>query len=351
MKKGEPGFRRLLSRIAFPQRGSIKTISSRLFIFFLVIASLGCQPRGDALKPAASTTDPRVTQQAQRVYLVHQQITLVNDGPGQPEKQNIWVALIHDFPPYQSVLSMQVSPKEYTRVVDEFGNQYAEFDFSRQPAGATQTVQIDYRVAVNELATDLSACQGSLIAEFTQPEIHIESANPQIVDLASSLSKGKATACQQVRAFYDYVGNTLVYTPNGANWGAQAALGPMGSDCTEYAALLAALSRAKGIPARYFEGLLYLNNRTDALAKIEHAWADVYLPGAGWTAMDPTLGRKPVNRDTYFAHYTADHIIVTLGASPSVLRGSSYWTHLYWPGDSAKIRVAGDWKIEPVPAN
>jgi transglutaminase-like putative cysteine protease len=325
--------------------------TARWFIFILVISTLGCQPRVDALKPAKITPGPRVTQLGQHVYQVHQQLALVNDGPGQPEKQNIWVALIRDFPPYQNVLSMEVSPQDYQPVVDEYGNQYAEFDFSGQPAGTTQTVTIDYRVAVNELAYDLSTCQGDLIDDFTKPEIHIESANPQIVALAGTLSKGKSTLCQQVRSFYDYIGNTLVYTPNGANWGAQAALGPMGADCTEYTSLLAALSRAQGIPARYFEGLLYLDPGTNAVAKIEHAWPDVYLPGAGWTAMDPTLGRIPVNRDTYFAHYTPDHIIVTLGASPSVLRGSSYWTHLYWPGNSARIRVEGDWKIEPVQAN
>jgi transglutaminase-like putative cysteine protease len=109
-----------------------------------------------------------------------------------------------------------------------------------------------------------------------------------------------------------------------------------------------ALSRAQGIPARYFEGLLYLDKETDALARSEHAWPDVFLPGIGWVAMDPTLGRILVNRETYFAHYTPDHIIVTMGANPSVLRGSSYWTHLYWPGDSTKIRVYGEWKIELV---
>ena len=72
------------------------------------------------------------------------------------------------------------------------------------------------------------------------------------------------------------------------------------------------------------------------------------MPGTGWVALDPTLGRALVNRDTYFAHYTPNHIIVTMGASPSVLRGSSYWTHLYWPGDSTKITASGDWKVEPV---
>ena len=282
----------------------------------------------------------------QRQYVVHQQVALVNAGPGQPDKQNIWIALIRDFPPYQAVRSMEISPKDYTLVIDEYGNHYAEFDFSKQAAGTTQTVTIDYRVSVNEIAYNLSVCQGTLPGEFTQPELHIESANPQIVALASQLSQGKDTVCQQVRAFYDYVGDNLVYTDNGQNWGAQATFGPMGSDCTEYASLLAALSRARGIPARYFEGLLYLDPAKNASVKFEHAWPDVYLPAVGWVALDPTLGRIPVNRDTYFAHYTPDHIIVTMGASPSVLRGSSYWTHLYWPGNSTKIQVSGTWKIE-----
>ena len=193
---------------------------------------------------------------------------------------------------------------------------------------------------------DLSVCQGELPDDFTQPELHIESANPQITALAKELSRGKGTVCQQVRAFYEYTAVKLVYTFNGKNWGAQAALGSMGADCTEYASLLAAFSRAQGIPARYFEGLLYLDKKTAALAAVEHAWADTYLPNAGWVASDPTLGRTLLNRDTYFAHYTPDHIIVTMGANPSVLRGSSYWTHLYWPGNSTSIRAAGDWKIE-----
>jgi transglutaminase-like putative cysteine protease len=277
---------------------------------------------------------------------VHQQVSLINDGSGTPEKQNIWIALIRDFSPYQNVLSMEISPKDYQLVIDEYGNHYAEFDFSGQSAGTTQWVQIDYKIVVNELTYDISTCQGEMLDDFTEPELHIESANPQIVNLAHKLLQAKTTVCQQVRSFYDYIGDTLIYTPNGENWGAQATLGLMGSDCTEYSSLLIALSRSQGIPARYFEGLLYLDTFTDTLAKVEHAWPDVYLPGVGWTALDPTLGRKPANRDTYFAHFTPDHIIVTLGVSPSVLRGSSYWTHLYWPGNSTHIHVEGNWKIE-----
>ena len=284
----------------------------------------------------------------QREYLVQQQFTLVNEGAGQPEKQNLWVALIRDFPPYQQVQSMEVSPKAYKILIDEYGNHYAQFDFSGQPAGTTQTVTINYHVTVNELAYDLSVCQGVLPDVFNQPELHIESANPQIVALATKLSQGKDTVCQRVRAFYDYIGDTLVYTYNGANWGAQAALGPMGADCTEYSDLLVALSRAQGIPARYFEGILYLDQGTNALAKTEHAWPDVYMPSVGWVALDPTLGRTLTNRDRYFAHYTPDHIMITEGANPSVLRGGDYWTHLYWPGNSTSIKVTDGWKIDLV---
>lgn len=330
------------------QRVSIRPFFTRLFWVAALAFLLGCQPRPAALNLPKATPGPHETILGTHTYLVHQQLALVNDGPGPPVKQNIWVALIRDFPPYQEVKSMSIAPDHYTLVVDEYGNQYAEFDFSKQPAGSTQTINIDYQVVVNEITYDLSLCQGALLDSYTQPELHIESANPQIVSLAKDLSRGKGTLCQQVRAFYDYVGDTLVYTYNGANWGAQAALGPMGSDCTEYTSLLAALSRAQGVPARYFEGLLYLDKQTDALASTEHAWPDTYLPGIGWVASDPTLGRTLANRDTYFAHYTPDHIIVTLGASPSVLRGSSYWTHLYWPGNSTSIRVSGTWKIEPV---
>ena len=153
-------------------------------MLILLITSLGCQPRAGALIPAAATPGDPVTVLGHREYVVHQQLALVNAGPGQPEKQNIWVALIRSLPPYQDVTSMDISPKKYTLVVDEYGNQYAEFDFSGQPAGITQTVSIDYHVVVNELAYDLSVCQGDLPDEFTQPELHIESANPQIVALA-----------------------------------------------------------------------------------------------------------------------------------------------------------------------
>lgn len=313
----------------------------------LLIMLVACTPARDTQSLPDKYSSAKVV--STRQYSVHQQLSLVNQGEGKPDKQNLWVALIRDIPPYQKVLSQKISPNSYTLVTDEYANQYVEFDFSNHPAGTIITVDIEYRVAVNELAYDLSNCEGELPNEFTQPELHIESANPQIQSLSKDLSKRKKTTCEQVRAFYDYAGDTLIYTYNQNDWGAQATLGKMGADCTEYADLTIALSRAAGIPARYYEGLLYLEQQTADLAKTEHAWVDVYLPGSGWVAMDPTLGRALANRNTYFAHYTPNHIIVTTGRNPSTLRGASYWTHLYWPGDSTVIHVRDTgWSITPV---
>jgi transglutaminase-like putative cysteine protease len=267
------------------------------------------------------------------------------------------MALIRSEAPYQQVLQMEITPEDYRPITDEYGNQYAEFDLSDMPPGSTISIHIRYRIAVNELDYDLSHCEGAVPAEaegeslddYLRPELHIESSNTQIMDLAGGLSEGKSTACEKTRAFYDYVGDNLVYTHNQADWGAQATLGEMGADCTEYASLMIALCRASGIPARYVEGLAVPGKETVDRARTEHAWLEVYLPGSGWVPMDPTMGRFPISREDYFARILPNHIIVTRGRNPSTLRGASYWTHMYWPGNSTEIRVEGFvWNITPL---
>ena len=319
------------------------------WLIILSIVCVACTPIGQSIP--GNTISSSVAVGETRQYSIQQKLFLVNEGDNLPAKQNLWVALIHDFSPYQEVLSRKISPKNYTLLVDEYGNQYAEFDFSDHLPGTEISVEIEYQVAVNEVTYDLSTCKGELPDEFIQPELHIESANPQIISLAKDLSKGKRTVCEQVRAFYDYAGDELIYTFNRNAWGAQATFGLMGADCTEYVSLVIALSRAEKIPARYYEGLLYLDEveQETQIAQTEHAWLDVYLPGNGWVAMDPTLGRSEAHRDSYFAHYTPNHIIVTTGRNPSTLRGASYWSHLYWPGEITTIRVThSEWIITPI---
>ncbi|WP_439583087.1 transglutaminase family protein [Dyadobacter bucti] len=66
----------------------------------------------------------------------------------------------------------------------------------------------------------------------------------------------------------------------------------MGS-CREFTRLYMAACRSVGIAARFVSGYLYGNPMQ---AHELHAWAEVYLPGAGWRGFDPTEGKVVENR-------------------------------------------------------
>ncbi|MCJ7775196.1 MAG: transglutaminase-like domain-containing protein [Desulfobulbaceae bacterium] len=326
-----------------------------LFFTFMIIAGAwsGCSAldeNSDVLTPGAIVSGSLDTiSDHARTYDVVETITFSNEGDNQPEKFNLWVALMSTIPPYQEVHSLTISPSQFILVSDEYGNQYAEFDlFDIQP-GKTSTITIRYTITINSLEINLSSCNGELIQEFIQPELHIEANNPQILSLAENLSNPAETVCEQVHSFYNYIGDNLIYTFNDHDWGAQATFGEMGADCTEYTSLMIALSRSQKIPARYLEGILYLENDRDNDGLQEHAWLEVYLPGIGWAPMDPTFGRSPLTRSEYFGKVPADRFIVTRGRNPSTLRGGSYYTYIYWPGNATSIKLIDQgWQITPV---
>lgn len=63
--------------------------------------------------------------------------------------------------------------------------------------------------------------------------------------------------------------------------------------CRDFALLLIEAARALGFGARFVTGYLYdpaLDGDAPAVvgAGATHAWADIYLPGAGWVEFDPT---------------------------------------------------------------
>ena len=60
--------------------------------------------------------------------------------------------------------------------------------------------------------------------------------------------------------------------------------------CQDYAHVLIALARSRGIPARYASGYIF-NGATTLGAEASHAWAEVYLPPYGWVGLDPTNDR------------------------------------------------------------
>jgi transglutaminase-like putative cysteine protease len=63
--------------------------------------------------------------------------------------------------------------------------------------------------------------------------------------------------------------------------------------CRDFALFMMEAARSLGLAARFVSGYLYDETLIDAASAMvgggaTHAWAQVYLPGAGWTEFDPT---------------------------------------------------------------
>lgn len=63
--------------------------------------------------------------------------------------------------------------------------------------------------------------------------------------------------------------------------------------CRDFALLLMEAARHLGLAARFVSGYLCHHeddSAPDAASHATHAWAEIYLPGAGWKGFDPTSG-------------------------------------------------------------
>jgi transglutaminase-like putative cysteine protease len=80
--------------------------------------------------------------------------------------------------------------------------------------------------------------------------------------------------------------------------------------CQDFAHLVIALARGRGLPARYVSGYLAPRDGTAGPNGVEqvvggrasHAWAEVLAPGAGWIGIDPTLGALASGRHIRVAY-------------------------------------------------
>jgi transglutaminase-like putative cysteine protease len=59
--------------------------------------------------------------------------------------------------------------------------------------------------------------------------------------------------------------------------------------CRDFASLFMDAARSLGLAARFVSGYLHAPT-VDGSPGATHAWAEVYLPGAGWKGFDPTIG-------------------------------------------------------------
>ena len=103
--------------------------------------------------------------------------------------------------------------------------------------------------------------------------------------LAVDATIGLADAWQAALALMRFVHGFLKYEPHSTHVHTHMrdVIAQKSGVCQDYAHLMIGLCRSLNIPARYVSG--YLATET---ASATHAWVEVFIPGIGWRALDPT---------------------------------------------------------------
>jgi transglutaminase-like putative cysteine protease len=217
-------------------------------------------------------------------------------------------------------------------------NCYASFSFGSlsEPVDVTIRIRADLLRHDSQAQTDLATLTPADARRYLLPERYIESEAQEIRDLAAHATG--QTPLELVRSLYTLTVRTVrpgLYQPR--DGGALAAVRGQLGDCTEYADLLVALCRARGIPARVVEGVI-----ADYSDVPRHAWAEAYV-GGRWLPLDAALARSG---QSSFDRMKPMYLYLTAVRNDDRFGGGHSWYCQYW-GRSVEVRETVDVRNVP----
>lgn len=203
-------------------------------------------------------------------------------------------------------LKILPEPKQVSWVIDLDGNTIAKAWFQPEPTRSLsiQTISEVETARLNPFdyllepwVTKLPVDYPSLLLAQLQPYLQgqhpglVGAIDPAVMQLAQEIwiaADGTPTTFlaqlnQQIYQHCKYqVRETGDPLPAGITWSQKA------GSCRDFAVLFMEGCRAMGLATRFVSG--YQEGDPDNPERHLHAWAEVYLPGAGWRGYDPTQG-------------------------------------------------------------
>jgi transglutaminase-like putative cysteine protease len=249
--------------------------------------------------------------------------------------------------PYADLLFAAASPVEVRSPGFTYGHPDGTVSTEPLGRGAGYTV-VSRRLPVTEeslRAAEGSAPQGLLDRYASEP-----ATTERVRDTARRVTAGADTTYDQVRAIERWMGDTTEYSLD-------APLSPKGVDvvdhflfdarqgwCEQIASSLVVMLRSIGVPARLVTG--YTPGEANSLwgtftvrERNAHAWAEVWFPGIGWQAFDPTA-EVPLAGDApkiSVVGWLTDHVVLVIAllgllalVVAVVLALRSGWLHTLW---------------------
>lgn len=172
-----------------------------------------------------------------------------------------------------------------TKTYFEDSTKYAEFNFPR-----LSNQKLNISIIGNTKVRTYNLSTAKLINKNITPEKdlnrylseekYIEVNDPTIKNYASKIQG--TTREEIIQNIYEFIQNHMTYKHLPGVSGAKRALNEKVGECSEYSAIMVALCRAKGIPARIVSGNIAREKAT------KHNWVEVYFDEYGWVTYDPT---------------------------------------------------------------
>lgn len=131
--------------------------------------------------------------------------------------------------------------------------------------------------------------------KYLFPNLYVQSDNPEIIDLAKTITAGLSSDYEKSKAIHDWVASNIAYdidaylTGKYGDVSALATLHKKTGICAGYANLNAALHRAVGIPAKLIDGVAIWGGPWDDVdtSKANHGWNEIFADNR-WVIEDPT---------------------------------------------------------------
>ena len=194
-------------------------------------------------------------------------------------------------PDFQAITSMKVRA-----VLEPFGLNVTPESLNVPGQSFTGTVENNRIVGLFEIAHEHydgaaappfppSFNDDPALQEYLRPGKLVESDDPVLIEHARALTAGSGDSWEAVRRIASWVATEIQYAiPGGGT--ARRTFDMRAGECGSHSNLVAALSRAVGIPARVVWGCMYIPNFGGAFG--QHGWNEVYMGDAGWIPIDAT---------------------------------------------------------------
>ncbi len=219
--------------------------------------------------------------------------------------------------PHQEVVSLEVTASiPGGRVVDPvYGNVVWRGRVDQAPAEP-----VTFRVSAEVRRHEVTGPSGALAAgekeRFLVANARVPVDGPLVDAVRADLPSDDGTPLARARTLFDFVLSHMEYKKVGSGWGTGStawACSARYGNCTDFHALFTSLARAEGLPTRFHIGYPL---GPDAAAEVGgyHCWADVWIEGEGWLAIDASEAWKhPESRERWFGALPADRVEVSIG--------------------------------------